>query len=71
MRYIGIKENGKNGGCGFFVKETLAFQERKDLQFDYKDEICVFESFWIELDNTIIGVVYNHPRKTLQNSLNI
>ena len=61
--YNGIAGHSKSGGCGFFVNEDINFNILNTLNNSFKDENCEFYAFWIEFDNTVLGVIYNHPRK--------
>ena len=38
--YVGLQDNSKNGGCGFFIKERLNFHTRNDLNKSFKSEKC-------------------------------
>ena len=81
MRATSIVINTQERICGQkTIKKKYASQKHQNsfkhnhpvsalLSSDYKDEICEFESFLIELDNTIVGVVYNQPRKDSPNFL--
>ena len=65
--YVGIKGNSKCGGCGFLVSSSLRFNERKDLSKAFRDNVCEFDAFWIEIENSknpnvLIVAVYNHPK---------
>ena len=56
------------GGSGFFVSSSLRFNERKDLSKAFRDNLCEFDAFWIEIENcnspkVLIAAIYNHPRK--------
>ncbi len=67
-RYFGLQGSSKNGGCGFFIKDSLNFHNRNDLNKSYKSEKCEFEAKWVEIDNRngtniLSGVIYNHPRR--------
>ena len=66
------------GGCGLYIKHTLCYIPRTDLDKRFKEgHVCEFEE-WIEIINNkgpsiIIGVNYRHPRnndnKYLQKTL--
>ena len=48
-------------GCGFYVKESINFKPRKDLEITYSDEDNGFQCSWIELlnekrPNILVGV---------------
>ena len=56
-----------HGGTGFYIKESISFNERNDLKFNSKGN---FESTFIELvftkrKNMIIGCIYRHPSSTI------
>jgi len=66
--YYGMTGSTGKGGCGFFIKESLNYITRKDLDFriNYAKHEC--ESCWVELpnkkkSNIIVGVIYRHPSK--------
>ena len=61
--YKGKTGNRKSGGCGFFVSANIKFNVREDLNKDFIDNNCEFETFWIEIEKTVVGVIYNHPRR--------
>ena len=66
--YFGLQGSSKNGGCGFFIKDSLNFHNRNDLNKSFKSEKCEFESQWVEIvnakgANVLSGVIYNHPRR--------
>ena len=67
--YKGLTGSTKNGGCGFLVSENIKFDIREDLNKAFKDDQCEFDAFWIEIDNSVMGVVYNHPRRNSTNFL--
>ena len=68
-KYEGITGNSLKGGCGFYIKDTICYISRTDLDFKYKDGLkCEFEAKWIEVicktgPNIILGVNYRHPMK--------
>ncbi len=67
-KFVGLQGNSKNGGCGFFIKESLNFHDRNDLSKSFKSEKCEFEAEWVEIvnakgANVVSGVIYNHPRR--------
>ena len=52
----------------FFVSEDLCFTPRTDLDLSHSDNECEFEANWIEFlaennKNSLVTVVYRHPRK--------
>ena len=51
------------GGCRFYVNENISFEVREDLNKTLKSDNSEFEAFWIQCDNSVFGVVYNHHRK--------
>ena len=64
--YVGTTGSSQNGGCGFYVKETLTPTPRKELNFKIEEIGAESETHWIELSaevgpSTLIGVVYRHP----------
>ena len=66
-KYEGNTGSSKKGGCGFYVKDTVAFANRSDLDIKHKSNKSEFETKWIEVigdmdKNIIIGVVYRHPK---------
>ena len=68
--YQGIAGNSKNGGCGFYSKDNIKFEIRKDLNKIVKSNNSEFDAFWIESGYSVIGVMYNHPQKTPSDFLN-
>ena len=72
-RYTGQMGNSIKSGCGLYINKDLTFTERKKLDISYADENNEFQGKWIEIVNskhvnTLIGVIYRHPRKTSDNS---
>ena len=56
-------------GCGFYIAQNVSYQPRTDLDSQYNDEFNEFQAKWIEIinrkgKNTIVGVIYRHPRKS-------
>ena len=52
-----------HGGAGLYIKDSLVFNRRDDLNFSSKGD---FESCFIELllhdrKNVIVGCIYRHP----------
>ena len=68
-KYEGITGSSMKGGCGFYVKDTMCYIPRPDLDTKQKDGLKYeFEAKWIEIinkkgPNIIIGVNYRHPMK--------
>ena len=68
-RYEGITGSSLKGGCGFYIKDSLCYIPRPDLDTKQTDGLkCESEAKWIEVINKkgvniIIGVNYRHPRK--------
>ena len=67
--YTGITGNTMKGGCGFYIKESVSYTARHDLDFKLYNNKSDFECKWIELvqsdnsqDNLIVGVHYRHPK---------
>ena len=68
QKYHGTPGKSLKGGCGFFVSEDICFTPRTDLDLSHFDDECEFEANWIELlsknnKNSLVAVVYRHPRK--------
>ena len=66
-KYEGNTGSSKKGGCGFYVKDIVAFANRSDLDIKHKSNKSEFETKWIEVigdmdKNIITGVVYSHPK---------
>ena len=62
-------------GCGFYVKEGIKFNPRKDLDIAYHDTDNEFQSTWIKIlngnkSNIIIGVYYRPPPPPPQKKTN-
>ncbi len=68
--FQGVAGNSKNGGCGFYIKDNIEFEIRKDLNKTIKSDNSEFETFWIQSGNSVFGVIYNHPRKLPSDFLN-
>ena len=49
--YEGITGSSMKGGCCFYVKNTICFIPRSDLDKSYKDNQCEFDCKWIEIVN--------------------
>ncbi len=72
QKYHGTLGKSLKGGCGFFVSEDVCFTPRTDLDISHSDNDCEFEANWIEIQstnnkNSLIAVVYRHPRKKNDN----
>ena len=70
--YEGITGNTLKGGCGFYIKESINYTTRPDLDYKIINKQTDFECKWIELvksegrgqkNNLLIGVIYRHPSK--------
>ena len=67
--YEGITGSTMKGGCGFYIKNSVNYINRDDLDFKSNNKQHDFECKWIEmigkkeLENLIIGVHYRHPLK--------
>ena len=66
--YVGLKGSSMKGGCGFFIGANLSFLPRDEITKSLNETNCEFAPLWLEIlnkagKNTLIGVVYNHPRK--------
>ena len=69
--YDGITGSTLKGGCGFYIKNTINYIARHDLDFkSYVKLKNEFECKWIEIvssnakkENLVIGVHYRHPLK--------
>jgi exonuclease III len=64
--YTGSTGSSQNGGCGFYISESLSPTPRKDLEFKIEEKGAESECHWLELtsnttSNTVIGVIYRHP----------
>ena len=62
----GTKGSSKKGGCGFYIKNSIPYIQRKEFNTTHKSKFSEFETNWIEVinsknQNIIIGVVYRHP----------
>ena len=67
QKFEGTKGSSKKGGCGFYIKNSIPYIQRKDLNIIHKSKLSEFETNWIEVinsknQNIIIGVIYRHPR---------
>ena len=68
-QYEGLTGNSMKSGCGFYIAQNLSYKLRTDLDSQYNDEFNEFQAKWIEIinrkgKNTIVGVIYRHPRKS-------
>ena len=68
-QYEGLTGNSMKSGCGFYIAQNVSCEPRTDLDSQYNDEFNEFQAKWIEIinrkgKNTIIGVIYRHPRKS-------
>ena len=67
--YEGITGNTRKGRCGFYIKNSVNYTTRNDLDFKSNNNQHDLECKWIEMigkkdqDNLIIGVHYRHPLK--------
>ena len=66
--YNGITGSTMKGGCGFYIKDSLNYTSRHDLDFKLFNTKSDFECKWIELvqsergqKNLIVSVHYRHP----------
>ena len=62
------KGSSKKGGCGFYIKNSIPYIQRKEFNTTHKSKFSEFETNWIEVinsknQNIITGVVYRHPRQ--------
>ena len=48
-RYEGSPGSSMKGGCGFFIKETLAYTNWPDLDIRHKSKGTEFETKWIDI----------------------
>ena len=67
QKFEGTKSSSKKGGCEFYIKNSIPYIQRKDLNIIHKSKFSEFETNWIEVinsknQNIIIGVIYRHPR---------
>ena len=58
----GTKCSSKKGGCGFYIKNSIPYIQRKEFNTTHKSKFSEFETNWIEVinsknQNIIIGVV--------------
>ena len=65
-RYERNPGSSMKGGCGFFIKDNLAYTDWPDLDIRHKSKGSEFETKWIEIigfnnHKLIIGVIYRHP----------
>ena len=57
----------KAGGTAIYVSETLSYNERPDLKFDFPEcETCFVEVETNSCQNPIFGAMYRHPRPNEQ-----
>jgi len=49
--FIGCTSTTIKGGCGFYIKDTLKYTERKDLDVQFYDINNEFQGKWIEIIN--------------------
>ena len=68
-KYEGQPGHSIKGGCGLYIRNDITYTDRKKLNVSYCDANNEFQMKWVEIINkkhvnTIVGVVYRHPRKT-------
>ena len=68
-RYESLTGNSMKSGCGFYIAKNVPYKPRTDLDSQYHDEFSEFHANWVEIinrkgKNTIVGVIYRHPRKS-------
>ena len=74
QNYIGNKGTSLKSGCGFYIKNSLKYIERKDLNVNIADGNNEYQSFWIEIfnknsSNIVVGVFYRHPKPNSDSKL--
>ena len=73
--FVGMKGVTTKSGCGFYIRNSTKYKQRKDLDISYYDDNNEFQSSWTEIikenePNIIAGVFYRHPKKTSDNIFN-
>ena len=68
--YHDVKGKSLKSGCEFYVKESINFEPRKDLETNYSDKDNEFQYSWIEpltekRPNVLVGVYYRHQKRSL------
>ena len=64
--FLKTKSATQNGGVGLYIKDSLTFEPRNDLQSCTNE----FETVWVEIENTndknfLICCVYRHPNSNI------
>ena len=64
----GTKGSSNKGRCGFYIKNSIPYIQRKEFNTTHKSKFSEFETNWIEViksinQNIIIGVVCRHPQQ--------
>ena len=49
------------GGVGMYIKDTLNFIKRPDLEITFGVETCFIELPRVKLNNVIVACMYRHP----------
>ena len=68
QKYEFISGTTKNGGCGFFIKETIPDFLRDGLSKKHKSQKSDFEACWLEIvgsaasENIAVGVIFINAR---------
>ena len=75
-KYAGSTGSTLKGGCGLYINKDLKPLPRKDLNVKIKDSDCEIETSWFEIihdkqPNRLIGVVYGHPNRKDNKSIEI
>ena len=65
--FLKTKSVTQNGGVGLYIKDSLTFNPRNDLQSCTNE----FETVWVEIENTndknfLISCVYRHPNSNIE-----
>ena len=67
QKYESTSDITKKWGCGLYIKNTIPYILRTDLNIQHKSQGSEFETCWIELihptNNIILGAVYRHRKQ--------
>ena len=69
LKTLSLRDVNQNGGCGFFVANSLKFKPRAYFDTKVVNTNSEFEASWIEIvkekqKHVLLGCIYRHPRNT-------
>ena len=71
--YKGTTGSSLKGGCGLYISTDLKPRPRPDLNIKIKTDDMEIETYWTEIiidkqPNRLVGVVYRHPNKAINDT---